>query len=159
MALGDAVQPQAVQSYKMVLDAYGFIKGWLIATSLWVGVLLLVVTAIYVVPAVCSGTGDGHAWGLLGMAVFYGFGVSLLFAAPLAWVLAYFLRPVKNQWIHIGAFFAVPTLAFWLVGSVLAFGWQPWMLVPWATVGAAAAIGRWAVRKDVVHPNPAAPPA
>ena len=34
MALGDAVQPQAVQSYKVVLDAYRFIKGWLIATSL-----------------------------------------------------------------------------------------------------------------------------
>lgn len=138
------MQPQSVQSYKVVLDAYGFIKGWLIATSLWVGVLLLLVTAFYVVPGLRSGTDDSHVWGLLGMAVFYGFGVSLLFAAPLAWVLAYFLRPVKNQWIHVGAFFAVPTVTFWLMGSVLAFGWQPWMLVPWATVGAAAAIGRWA---------------
>jgi hypothetical protein len=159
MALGDAVQPQAVPSYKVVLDAYGFIKGWLIATSLWVGVLLLVVAAVYGVPAVRDGTDLGYVWGLLGIAVFYGFGAALLFAAPLAWVLAYLLRPVRNQWIHIGAFFAVPTVAFWLLGSVLGFGWQPLMLIPWATVGAAAATGRWAVRKDVLYSNNAAPSA
>ncbi|MCB5275408.1 hypothetical protein BJG92_02956 [Arthrobacter sp. SO5] len=67
--------------------------------------------------------------------------------APLAWVLAYLLRPVQSQWIHIGAFFAVTTISFWLLGSVLGLGWQPWLLFPWATVGAAAAIGRWAIRK------------
>jgi hypothetical protein len=156
MALGDAVQPQAVQSNRVVLDAYGFIKGWLIATSLWVGVLLLVVATFFGVPAVQNGTGVGHVWGFLGMAVLYGFGVALLVAAPLAWVLAYLLRPVRNQWVHIGAFFAVPTIAFWLLGSVLGFGWQPVMLIPWATVGVAAAIGRWAVRKDVLYSNSAA---
>jgi hypothetical protein len=143
----------------VVLDAYGFIKGWLIATSLWVAVLLLVVAAFFGVPAVRNGTDAGHVWGFLGMAVFYGFGVALVFAAPLAWVLAYLLRPVRNQWAHIGAFFVVPTLAFWLLGSVLGFGWQPVMLIPWATVGVAAAIGRLAVRKDVLFSNSAAPPA
>jgi hypothetical protein len=143
----------------LVLDAYGFIKAWLIATSLWVGVLLLVVAAFFGVPAVRNGTGAGHVWGLLGMAVFYGFGVALVFAAPLAWVLAYLLRPVRNQWVHIGAFFVVPTVAFWLLGSVLGLGWQPLMLIPWATVGVAAAIGRWAVRKDVLFTNSAAPSA
>ncbi|MGO4187431.1 hypothetical protein [Pseudarthrobacter sp. TAF60_1] len=159
MAVGDAVQPQAVQSNRVVLDAYGFIKGWLIATSLWVGVLLLVVAAFFGVPAVQNGTDAGHVWGFLGTAVLYGFGVALLIAAPLAWVLAYLLRPVRNQWVHIGAFFAVPTIAFWLLGSVLGFGWQPVMLIPWATVGVAATIGRWAVRKDVLYSNSAAPPA
>lgn len=141
----------------MVLDAYAFIKGWLIATSLWVGLLLLLVAAYYGVPAVRDGTDGGHVWGLLGMVVLYGFGAAVVFAAPLAWVLAYFLRPVRNQWIHIGAFFAVPTLTFWLLGSVLGLGWQPWLLMPWATVGAASAIGRWAVRKDVLASNAAAP--
>ena len=143
----------------MVLDAYAFIKGWLIATSLWVGFLLLLVAAHYGVAAALDGTDAGHVWGLLGMAILYGFGVSLVVAAPLAWALAYLLRPVRNQWIHIGAFFAVPTLAFWLLGSVLGLGWQPWLLIPWATVGAAAAIGRWAVRKDVLSSNSAAAPA
>jgi hypothetical protein len=159
MALGDAAQPQAVRSYRVVLDSYGFIRGWLIATSLWVVLLLLVVAAYFGIPAVRNGTDAGHMWGLLGMAVFYGFGVALVFAAPLAWVLAYLLRPVQEQWVHVGAFFVVPTLAFWLLGSVLGFGWQPVMLIPWSTVGAAAAIGRWAVRKDVLFIDPAAPPA
>jgi hypothetical protein len=150
MALGDAAQPEADRSHRVVLDAYAFIKGWLIATSLWVGVLLLLVTAGYGVPAWRDGSDAGHLWGLFCMAILYGFGVSLVVAAPLAWVLAFLLRPVRNQWIHIGAFFAVPTLVFWLLGSVLGLGWQPWLLIPWATVGAAAAIARWAIRKDVL---------
>ncbi|MET3923207.1 hypothetical protein [Arthrobacter sp. UYEF20] len=158
MALGDAAQPQAVRSHRVVLDAYAFIKGWLIATSLWVGLLLLLVAAGYGVPAARDGTDAGYVWGYLGIVVFYGFGVSLVFAAPLAWVLAYLLRPVRNQWIHIGAFFTVPTLAFWLLGSVLGLGWQPLLLIPWATVGAAAAIGRWAVRNDVLSSASAAAP-
>jgi hypothetical protein len=51
MALGDAARPQAVRPHRVVLDAYGFVKGWLIATSLWVGVLLLLVAAFYGVAA------------------------------------------------------------------------------------------------------------
>jgi len=159
MALGDAAQPHAVRSHRVVLDADAFIKGWLIATSLWVGLLLFLVAANYGVPAARDGTDSGHVWGLLGMVVLYGFGVSLVFAAPLAWVLAYLLRPVRNQRIHIGAFFAAPTLAFWLLGSVLGLGWQPLLLIPWATIGAAAAIGRWAVRKDVLSSTSATAPA
>lgn len=81
MALGDAAQPQAVWSHRVVLDAYAFIKGWLIATSLWVGVLLFAVAAYFGVPAVRNGTDAGHVWGLLGMTVLYGFGVALVFAA------------------------------------------------------------------------------
>ena len=159
MALGDAAQPQAVRSHGVILDAYTFIKGWLIATSLWVGVLMLLVAAYYGVPAAWDGTDTGHVWGFLGMAILYGFGVSLVVAAPLAWVMAYLLRPVRNQWIHNGAFFAVPTLVFWLLGSALGLGWQLWLLIPWATVGVAAAIGRWAIRKDVLSPNSASNPA
>ncbi|MDI3243014.1 hypothetical protein QK292_15770 [Arthrobacter sp. AL08] len=158
MSLGDAGQPQAVRSRRVVLDAYALIKGWLIATTLWVGVLLVLVAAVYGVPAAQDGA-DGYVWGLLGMAILYRFGVSLVVAAPLAWMLAYLLRPVQNQWVHIGAFFAVPTILFWLLGSVLGLGWQPWLLIPWATVGAAAAIGRWAIRKDVSASNSAANPA
>ena len=158
MALGDEAQPQAARPNRAALDAYGFIKGWLIATSLWVGVLLIVVAAFFGIPAVRNGTDAGHLWGVLGMAAFYSFGVAVVVAAPLAWLLAYLLRPVPNQWVHIGAFFVVPTFVFWVLGSVLAFGWQPVMLLPWATVGVAAAIGRWAVRKDVLFNNSAALP-
>jgi hypothetical protein len=143
----------------VVLDAYAFIVGWLIATSLWVGVLLFLVAAGLGVPAARDATDAGYVWGLLGMAILYGFGVSLVVAAPLACVLAYLFRPVQNQWIHTGAFVVVPTMVFWLLGSVLGLGWQPRLLIPWATVGAAAAIGRWAIRKDVLASNSAATPA
>jgi len=153
-----AVQPQAGRSREVVLDAYAFIKGWLIASTLWVGLLLVLVAAGYGLSAARDGTDAGHVWGLLGMVILYGFGVSLVFAAPLAWVLAYLMRPVRNQWIHIGAFFAVPTLVFWLLGTVLGLGWQPLLLIGWATVGVAAAIGRWAIRKDVLSSNSATNP-
>ena len=108
MALGDAAQPQAVRSHRVVLDAYAFIKGWLIATSLWVGMLLLLVAAGYGVPASRDGTDAGHVWGFLGMAILYGFGVSLVVAAPLAWVLASLLRPVRNNGSTSGLFSRCP---------------------------------------------------
>ncbi len=151
MALGDETEPQRAPSHRVVLDSYAFIKGWLVATSLWTGVLLIVVVAAYGVPAANEGSRSGYVWGLLGMKVLYSVGISLVVGAPLAWILAYLLRPVRNQSIHIAAFFAVPTLAFWGLGSVLGLGWQPLLLLPWATVGAAAAICRWAIRKDVPH--------
>jgi hypothetical protein len=80
MAVGEAAQPQAVRSRRVVLDAYAFIKGWLIATSLWVGLLLLLVEAYVGLPAARDGADAGHVWGFLGMAVLYGFGVALVFA-------------------------------------------------------------------------------
>lgn len=54
----------------MVWDAYAFIKFWLITTSMWVGVLLLVVAAFFDVPAVRNET------------------------------VAFLLCPVRNQWVY-----------------------------------------------------------
>ena len=98
------------QPARVVLTAPAFIKGWLIATTLWVGVLFLVVAFGYGVPTLLSGTDAGHLWGVAGMVLLYGYGIALVFAAPLAWVLAYLLRPVSKQWIHVAAFFLVPAL-------------------------------------------------
>lgn len=53
---------------------------------------------------------------------------------------------------------SAPTLVFWLLGSVRGLGWQPWLLMPWATVGAAAAIVHWAIRKEALSSNSAASP-
>lgn len=64
MALGDAAQPQAVRSHRVVLDAYAFVRCWFVATSIWVGVLLLLVAAGYGVAASRDGTEAGHVWGL-----------------------------------------------------------------------------------------------
>ena len=92
-------------------------------------------------PAARDETDAGHVWGFVGMVILYGFGISGVFAALLAWVLAYLLRPVRNQWIHIGAFLAVPPS-----GSGC---WE----ASWVS-----AIGRWAIRKDVLSANSAANP-
>lgn len=72
---------------------------------------------------------------------------------PLAWVLAYLLRPVRNQWIHVAAFFAVPTLVFWMLAGLLGFGSHSGLWGLWAHGRAAAAIGRWAIRQDVSAPG------
>ncbi|MGF9648893.1 hypothetical protein AAIH32_13010 [Pseudarthrobacter oxydans] len=137
--------------HRVVLDASSFIKGWLIATTLWVGVMLIVAPFVFGVP---TEQGETDAAQLLGAGLslaFYGYGLALVVAAPLGWVLAHLLQPVQQQWIHIGAFFVVPTLAFWAVAGMVGFGWHPGLLGLWAaTVGAAAAVGRWSIRKDAI---------
>jgi hypothetical protein len=144
---------------RVILDASSFIKGWLIATTLWVGVLLVMALFVYGVPTVRAGQDAGYLWGAGLSLAFYGYGIALLFAAPLGWALAWLLRPIPHQRIHIAAFFVVPTLAFWAVAGLVGFGWHPGWLGLWATVGAASAIGRWSIRKDasvsegeVLHP-------
>ena len=133
---------------RIVLDASSFIKGWLIATTLWVGVLLVVALFVYGIPTVRNGEDARYLWGAGLSLAFYGYGIALLLAAPLAWVLAWLLRPVRQQRIHIAAFFVVPTLVFWAFAGLVGFGWHPGWLGLWATVGAASAIGRWSIRKD-----------
>lgn len=137
--------------HRVVLDASSFIKGWLIATTLWVGVMLVVAPFVFGVPTVLGETDLAQLLGSGLSLAFYGFGLALVLAAPLGWVLAYLLRPVRQQWIHVTAFFAVPTLAFWAVAGLVGFGWHPGWLGLWAaTVGAAAAVGRWSIRKDAI---------
>jgi hypothetical protein len=137
----------------VVLTAPAFIKGWLIATTLWVGVLFLMVALMYGLPTLRSGTEAGHLWGVAAMVLFYGYGIALVFGAPLAWVLAYLLRPVSKQWIHVAAFFTVPAVTFWATAGLLGMGWHPGLLALWSTVGTAAAIGRWAIRYDASRPD------
>ena len=136
------------QKVRVVLGAPAFIKGWLIATTLWAGGVCLIATIANMVFPLQEGSGAEYVLGLAVAVLFYGFGIALVFAAPLAWVLAYALRPVRNQWVHIAAFFTAPTLVFWTLSGLLGIGWDLQGLGLWATAGAAAAVGRWAIRKD-----------
>lgn len=135
-------------THRVVLGSSAFIKGWLIAVLLWVTPLGLFLVVQDHIASAQSDDGTNHAPGIALATLLYGFGGALVFAAPLAWVLAYLLRPVRDQWIHIAAFFAVPTLVFWSATGLLGFGWSLVLLGFWASVGAAAAVGRFAVRKD-----------
>lgn len=134
----------------VVLGPFAFIKGSLIAVTLWVVPLCLIVVMQELIAAPQSENGQNYVLGIAFMVLWYGFGIALLAAAPLAWILGYLLRPVLNQRIHVAMFFAVPTLVFWVLAGLLGFGWTIETLGFWATVGAAAAVGRFAVRKDVV---------
>lgn len=95
-----AEQPPAVRPLGVVLDAYAFIKGWLLATSLWVGIALVLVAAYYGVLAARGGA-DGGVWELKGLVVLCGFGAASVFPAPLARVLASDLRPVGGHKYHV----------------------------------------------------------
>ncbi|QDG88142.1 hypothetical protein [Pseudarthrobacter sp. NIBRBAC000502770] len=59
------------------------------------------------------------------MVLVYGYGVSFVIGVPLGWILGRLLRPVRNQWTHLGAFFIVPTLCFCALGSLIGFCWTP----------------------------------
>jgi len=123
----------------VILTGRALMKGWAITTTLWL-------IGLY---AVLAATSQGFLFNLALMIALYGYGAALAAGIPLAWILGYVLRPVRNQWIHVAAFFIVPTLAFWALGSLFGFGWSLGALGLWATVGLASAIGRVAVWKDV----------
>lgn len=55
---------------------------------------------------------------------------------------------MRNQWVHVAVFFAAPALVFWTAHGFLGFGWSIGALGFCVTVGAAAAIGRFAVCKN-----------
>jgi hypothetical protein len=123
----------------VILTGRALFKGWAITTTLWLAGLYIVLAA----------TSQGFLLDLALMVLMYGYGIALVTGVPLAWILGYLLRPIRNQWIHVAGFFIVPTLGFWALGSTLGFGWSIGALGLWATVGLAAAIGRLAVWRDV----------
>ncbi|NUT70988.1 hypothetical protein [Pseudarthrobacter sp. C4D7] len=123
----------------VILTGRALFKGWAITTTLWL-------LGLY---AVLAATSQGFLLNLALMVLMYGYGIAFAAGVPLAWILGLLLRPVRNQWIHVAAFFIVPTLCFWALGSTLGFGWSIEALGLWSTVGLAAAVGRLAVWRDV----------
>jgi hypothetical protein len=148
-AVAHSSASKAPRRHQVVLGSSAFIKGWFTSVVLWVVPICLILVVQELIAAPQSESGWTYVPGIAVTVLWYGFGIALVFAAPLAWILGYLLRPVLNQWIHVAVFFAVPTLVFWVIGGLLGFGWTIKTLGFWATVGAAAAIGRLAVRKNV----------
>lgn len=134
--------------YRVVLDSYAFLKGWFIASMLWLAGLAAVILISDAIFAMETGRSDSYMSGILPMILLYGFGVAILAGIPLGALLAFLLRPVENQWLHVAAFFAAPTLIFWLLGGILGLGFGLALLGLWSTVGLASAIGRLAVRRN-----------
>lgn len=131
------------QNGRVVLGNYGLIKGIAVATGLW----LAAATVLYVVLLFQEPVQPGSDFNPFGMWLFmmaiFG-GLCLLVGVPVGLVLGLLLRPVRRQWIHVVAFFAVPSMVLWAV-----FGFDPFGGVLALSIGAAAAAGRLAVCRDV----------
>lgn len=124
----------------VILTGHAVFKGWAITTTLWLAGFCAL-TAVF---------SHEFSFSLLLMIIMFGYGIGLVLGLPIGWVVGYLLRPIRRQLVHVAAFFVLPTLTFWVLSSVLGFGWTMGGLAFWATVGAAAALGRLAVWKDAV---------
>ncbi|MCC3283257.1 MULTISPECIES: hypothetical protein [Arthrobacter] len=85
----------------------------------------------------------GYLWIII-IAAFYAAGIGLVTAAPVGLVLGLLLRGVPNQWLHVLAFFLVPTLLAWLVIGLIAGAVGVPLLMALA-IGVSSALGRLAV--------------
>ncbi|MFF3036579.1 hypothetical protein [Arthrobacter citreus] len=85
----------------------------------------------------------GYLW-IIVIAAFYAAGIGLVTAAPVGLALGLLLRDVPNQWLHVLAFFLVPTVLAWAVIGFIAGSIGVPLLMALA-IGVSAAIGRLAV--------------
>ncbi|WAP52058.1 hypothetical protein OL239_01655 [Arthrobacter sp. ATA002] len=128
---------------RVVLGNYGLIKGIAVSAGLWLAAAtVLYVWLLFLEPQPPGSDFNPFGMWLFLMAVFGG--LSLLVGVPVGLVLGLLLRPVRRQWIHVAAFFAVPAGLLWAV-----FGFDPFGGIIGISVGLAAAAGRWSVCRDV----------
>lgn len=85
----------------------------------------------------------GYLW-IIVIAAFYAAGIGLVTAAPVGLALGLLLRGVRNQWLHVLAFFLVPTVLAWVVIGFLAGSVGVPLLMALA-IGVSSAVGRLAV--------------
>ena len=85
----------------------------------------------------------GYLW-IIVIAAFYAAGIGLVTAAPVGLALGLLLRDVPNQWLHVLAFFLVPTLLAWTVIGLIAGSIGVPLLMALA-IGISSAAGRLAV--------------
>lgn len=77
------------------------------------------------------------------LALWYGLGIGLVTGLPLGIVLGLLLRPVRNQWVHVGIFFAAFAVTAFLVTALLSPSTLPRDSLPTALlIGGAAAVAR-----------------
>ncbi|WDF33689.1 hypothetical protein PTW37_01800 [Arthrobacter agilis] len=88
--------------------------------------------------------------GVFLLALWYGFGIGLVTGLPLGIVIGLLLRPVRNQWVHVGVFFAVFLVAALVVAALLSPSTTFGDGLPTAfIIGGAAALARVSVWKLV----------
>lgn len=99
-------------------------------------------------------TDDGIGWGMLPLALLFGLPVAIIFGLPLALLIAWTMRRVHNQRLHVLAF-ALAVGAAMGVAALFAYSqemlWAVASLAGWAA--ASAAIGRAVVIPMVARRN------
>jgi hypothetical protein len=86
------------------------------------------------------------------LALGYGLGVGLITGLPVGIVLGLLLRPVRNQWVHVGVFFAGFTVVAFLVTTLLSPSTLLGDSLPTALIiGGAAALARASIWKLARH--------
>lgn len=88
-------------------------------------------------------------FGMAIVVLLYAGAIGLVVGAPIAFLLGLALRPVRNQGLHVLAFFVVISSVAWLIFSAM-YGGAAWETV-WLSclIGACAAVGRASVWKLV----------
>ncbi|WP_404321106.1 hypothetical protein [Arthrobacter luteolus] len=122
---------------RVTFGPVAFVTGYAIAC------LLVAVMATVAIGWGTSRDFWGYLW-IIVIAAFYAAGIGLPTAAPVGLVLGLMLRGVPNQWLHVLAFFLVPTLLAWLVIGLIAGSIGVPLLMALA-IGMSAAAGRLAV--------------
>ncbi|KPN21514.1 MULTISPECIES: hypothetical protein [unclassified Arthrobacter] len=122
---------------RVTFGPVAFVTGYAIAC------LLVAVMATVAIGWGTSRDFWGYLW-IIVIAAFYAAGMGLPTAAPVGLVLGLMLRGVPNQWLHVLAFFLVPTLLAWLVIGLIAGSIGVPLLMALA-IGMSAAAGRLAV--------------
>lgn len=91
--------------------------------------------------------------GVFLLALLYGIGIGVITGLPLGIALGLLLRPVANQWVHVGVFFAGFTLVSFVIITLLSPSRVLLESLPIALIiGAAGALARASVWKLVrVH--------
>ncbi|WP_139244303.1 hypothetical protein [Arthrobacter alpinus] len=108
----------------------------------------------YTASVVFSGYDSAMGWYLLPISLMYGFPVAVAVGLPLGLFIAWPLRRVRNQWIHVLAFAVgiglATALSMLLIGGVEAVRQSTVTIL---AVALSAAIGRASVMRLVARKN------
>lgn len=141
----------------VVLNHSAIVKGWAVAVSAWLAgslVLFWWSDATGIAQSDTLRVPDLEVWPSFAVASVW---VALVAALPLGVALAWLLRPVRRQRVHVAVFFAVPATVlagpFALTPDAASLG-----LVFGAALGLCSAVGRAAVVRDAARRPPESTP-
>jgi len=137
---------------RMKCGAGALLAGWFITFLLFCAGLLLPMLLLDQ-----NGTG-ALGWSIIPIVLMYGFPPAALLGLPLGMLIAWPLRRVRNQWLHVAAFALGTGVVFWFVVWALSDkDDSSWSILIGLLAATCAAIGRTSVIKLVAGRTTPAP--